>query len=260
MYPNYFEEEKNKSIYSKYKEWDEYFEDRPIRIAICIPTYDFKMHIPTVKTLMTMWKPEHYLLDQLGPTIDVNRNVLVERALSDPATTHILFLDSDTVLPYDMIARFLKFMEMDHVHMMSGIYYQKNIPFRTTQFMEFDEKKSTRIRVADYQEGELVKIQSAGAGALLIKREVFDRIEQPYFKFILSDTGNRYLGEDIYFFRKTEEAGLNLYVDTSIICQHMNGTTMFPAVFEQGFLEIGEASKKMGENKDKESVKQWLEL
>lgn len=260
MYPNYFEEEKNKTIHTKYQEWDEYFKDRPIRIAVCIPTYDFKVHIPTMRALMTMWKPEHYLLDKLGPTIDVNRNVLVEKALSDPDTTHILFVDSDTVLPYDMIARFLKFMEMDHIDMMSGIYYQKSMPFRTTQFMEFDEVQFTRIRVADYPEGSLVKIESAGAGALLIKREVFDKIEPPYYRFIMSESGVKYLGEDIHFFRKTEEAGLNLYVDTSIICQHINGTHMFPLMFEQGFLEIGEASKKLGENKDKESVIQWLGL
>ena len=126
MYPNYYEQEKDKSIQTNYKEWDEYFKDRKIRIAICIPTYDLKIYIPTMRSLMTMWKPEHYLLDKLGPTIDVNRNCLVDRALGNKETTHILFVDSDMILPHDMLSRFLKFMEMDHVDMMMGIYYQKS--------------------------------------------------------------------------------------------------------------------------------------
>lgn len=258
MYPNYFEEEKDKTIRDKYDEWDEYFKDQEIRIAICIPTYDLKIHIPTMISLATMWKPEHYYKHELGPTIGVNRNRLVDIALGDPHTTHVLFVDTDMILPHDMIARFLKFMELDNVDVMTGIYYQKNVPFRSTQFLEFTDKKFVRLRVADYPEGDLTKVESSGAGALLIKREVFEKIKPPYFEFILTNGGLNYLGEDIYFFRKTEEAGLGLYVDTSIIAQHINGTMIFPLMFEQGFLEIGKASKKLSENQDKESVKKWF--
>ena len=122
MYPNYHEKEKGKTIRAKYDEWDEYFKDQKIRIAICIPTYDLKIHIPTMVSLATMWKPEHYYLHELGPTIGVNRNRLVDKALGDSHTTHVLFVDTDMILPHDMIARFLKFMDMDHVDVMSGIY------------------------------------------------------------------------------------------------------------------------------------------
>jgi predicted peroxiredoxin len=257
---NYFEEEKDKTVHTKYAEWDEHFKDQGLRIAICIPTYDLKIHIPTMVSLMTMWKPEHYILEKLGPTIGVNRNNLVERALANNATTHILFVDTDMILPHDMIARFLKFMESDEVDMMTAIYFQKNIPFRSTQFLSFTKDKFKRLRAADYDEGELVKIHSSGAGAVLIKREVFDKIEKPYFKFILSKDGTKYIGEDIYFFRKAAEAGLNLYVDTSIIAQHMNGSQIYPLMFEQDYLRIGAACKKIGENQDKESVIQWLGL
>jgi len=260
MYPNYFETEKNMTIHTKYQKWDEYFKDQKFRIAICIPTYDLKIYIPTMKSLSTMWKPYHYYLDELGPAIDINRNKLVSRALSDPQTTHLLFIDTDMIIPHDLIARFLMFMELEKVHMVTGIYFQKNIPFRCTQFLSFDEEKFKRLRVADYPEGDLVEINSSGAGALLIKREVFNKIKPPYFQFIMSEDGESYLGEDIYFFRKTAEAGLNLYVDTSIICQHINGTMFIPLLFEQDYLCIGEKTKQLGENQEKECVKRWLGL
>jgi GT2 family glycosyltransferase len=207
-----------------------------------------------------MWKPENYYLYKLGPTIGVNRNCLVDKALSDSKTTHILFVDSDTVLPHNMIARFLKHMEREEADMMTGIYFQKNAAFRSTQFMNSKDKEFVRLRVADYNAGDFVQIESSGAGALLIKREVFDKIKTPYFNFIVSEDGLNYLGEDIYFFRKTEEAGLGLYVDTSIIAQHANGTLLFPLMFELDYLRVGEASKKMNENQDKERVTKWLGL
>ncbi|TET10494.1 hypothetical protein E3J84_03950 [Candidatus Aerophobetes bacterium] len=251
------------SIRDQYDLYDDSHMDKGYKVAICLPTYDMKVNIRTMISLATMWKPNHYYKYKYGPTIDVNRNVLVQEALLDEGTTHILFVDTDMIIPHNLLGRFLLHMEDDKtIDVMSGIYFQRDIPFRSTQFLEWGDEFFKRLRAADYPEGALVDIDAAGAGALLIKRDVFDKIKQPHFEFLLLNYGCQYLGEDITFFKKMKEAGLRTCVDTSIICQHIGAGLIVPLVFERGFLELGEATKMMGENKDlinKEGNKRWYE-
>jgi len=242
---NIHELEKDVTTEELYPYWNDMFKRADIKVLVAIPTYDFKIHLQVMMGLFMLWKPKEFAIRYSpGPTIDVNRNKLVDMALMDEKVTHVLFIDTDTMPPPNLLSRFLQYDEL----VMSGLYIQRMVPFRCTQFLKFSNNSFRRLRVADYPEGELVKVDSTGAGALLVKREVFERLEEPYFKFILTDGGKNYLGEDIYFCRKLAEEGIPIHVDTSIMCQHIEGGLAFPHLFEKGLLKIGEKMKDYGES------------
>ena len=56
-------------------------------------------------------------------------------------------------------------------------------------------------------------------GICLIKTEVFDNIEWPFWRNGLA-FGQKTIGEDVYFCKKLREAGYDLWVDPKLKCGH----------------------------------------
>ena len=53
-------------------------------------------------------------------------------------------------------------------------------------------------------------------GVMMVKREVFEKVEQPWFAIPYSTTGGHYIGEDVFFCRKAREAGYEILVDHAL--------------------------------------------
>ena len=67
----------------------------------------------------------------------------------------------------------------------------------------------------------LVPTRVCGTGCLLVTRQVFERVERPWFK-----CSARKHGEDFYFTSKAREAGFQPYVDRSVIVGHEWGSAL----------------------------------
>lgn len=64
-------------------------------------------------------------------------------------------------------------------------------------------------------------IDGLATGCLFIKREVFEKLELPYFEFKYEkDTRNMIEGEDLGFCRKVNALGYQFFVDYSLCCKH----------------------------------------
>ena len=62
-----------------------------------------------------------------------------------------------------------------------------------------------------------------GTGCVLIQREVFAKLNPPFFEYGRhKEYWNKYRGEDTYFFNKCKEAGFSLFVDTGAQCGHIS--------------------------------------
>jgi GT2 family glycosyltransferase len=79
-----------------------------------------------------------------------------------------------------------------------------------------------------------------GAGFLLVRKEVFEAMEYPYFDATFmnkevedSPDISYFIGEDNYFCLKVQEAGFDIYLDTRIKSPHMSGPQCFPAKWKQ---------------------------
>lgn len=63
------------------------------------------------------------------------------------------------------------------------------------------------------------EVDAGGAGCLLIRKDVLGKVRWPYFKWIEKADGSQ-VGEDIYFFKKCNAAGLRVKVDPLVLCNH----------------------------------------
>lgn len=143
-------------------------------------------------------------------TIPYAQNVLVEQALSDPEITHVLFVEEDTVMPEHALADMLK-LDGDIVCIDYGVAGYSCI---------------TRVK-------ETNEILWCGLGCTLVKREVFDKLEKPYFRsdkaLLLNDwpeikwinAGEQaYGGQDIWFCMQARDAGFTIKQAPGE-CQHL---------------------------------------
>lgn len=64
-------------------------------------------------------------------------------------------------------------------------------------------------------------IDGIATGCLFIKREVFDKLERPYFEFKYDPISRQPIeGEDIGFILKMHKLGIKFFIDFSMVCKH----------------------------------------
>jgi len=151
--------------------------------------------------------------------IDKNRTQLVSLSLKNPAVTHCLFIDTD-VIPDDK--NFLDIMVSYDLSIIGLLCTKKCPPYEPILWKHDapEEEKKNGFWVGGLGKG-LVEVDATGTGCLLVKREVFEVMKEPYFKFISSYDDNIFQSEDVYFLNKAQSRGYKVYVDTEHTCTHL---------------------------------------
>lgn len=144
---------------------------------------------------------------------DVSRNKCVEAFLKTDCDV-LWFLDDDQI-PLEDIYELLD-KDFDIIAPLTYIYQEHNlIP---NLFMIDDNKK----RIKKDTDIGLEKVDACGMGCVFIKRDVFEKIQKPYFKFLTNDEHNLVTeSETFYFFNKCKQQDINVFVDTSRNCGHI---------------------------------------
>ncbi len=129
-----------------------------------------------------------------------------------PRPTHILFVDYD-VLPRHNTLK--KLLEHDK-DIISGTYpiVQK---FKLSWCLS--RKKPFELMEIKDLPKDPFKAHVASNGMLLVKMDVFDNIEWPYWRNKYFEDGVK-TGADIYFFEKAAAAGYDIWVDPKLTCGH----------------------------------------
>lgn len=147
-------------------------------------------------------------------SIDASRNLIVEHAL-EIGYDYIMWIDSDMILPKNTLTTLMSH-DKDVV---SGVYAYKLIGAENAVTKRFKDKAKDiyeDIPLKEITESKrLIEVDGVGFGCVLTKVDVFRHIKKPWFRY----TPN--MGEDIYFCRKAQKAGYQVYLDTSILCGHV---------------------------------------
>lgn len=151
--------------------------------------------------------------------IDVTRNLMVTAFLQSDYT-HLLMLDIDHVHPTDIIQKLARwFILYPHIQVVSGLNFRRGEPFDPVAGMDF-YANGKRKTLTTWEPG-LLKVKEVGGASLMVSKEVFARIEPPWFYNIYDEVWqNSYPGEDIGFSRKCNDAGIDIYVDTTTSSPH----------------------------------------
>lgn len=151
-------------------------------------------------------------------------NGLVRDFLNTPDATHMLHLEADMIIPDHTIE---KLLEIDKP-IVSGIYFLRNGNGQPCLY-----KKSISLKglnpygqspVSLFPENRPFQINGCtGLGCLLIKRDVFEAMEPPWFQ--LRDGADGY-GSDMYFFHHAHKAGIEIWVHPGVACGQIDYTVV----------------------------------
>lgn len=183
-------------------------------VMVCVPT-DGDIRSETTQAIFAICNNHNdgagFLSIRAHPT-DRCRNQCVHAFLASPHS-HLLFIDSDVVPP----ACCLEMMLAIKQSVVCGIY-PLVIENKLCTSVAQKIAPNTYGFLHDYPD-EPFEIDAAGMGCCLIAREVFERIDHPWFKFQVREDGNQ-TGEDIYFFERCAEIGIRPIVLPQILCGH----------------------------------------
>jgi hypothetical protein len=149
-----------------------------------------------------------------GRPTDYIRNGIVSLFLKTDCT-HLFFLDADIEPPLDAIERLLAL----DVPLASGCY-----PVLMQQGLRWtlaNKDSDNKYRLIEHlpSADRPFTVAACGAGCLLIRRDIFDKIKWPWFRWVEREDGTQE-SEDIFFFRNCNEQGFFVTVDPFVLCNH----------------------------------------
>ena len=152
---------------------------------------------------------------------DLARNTIGEGLLESKQFTHVLMLDADHRHPVDIVERLRRWVEEDPKRLVvAGMAFRRGKPFDPCVYME-DTEAGKVYTPAEWPKG-LLKVDLVGTAAMLISKEVFQRLKRPWFAMDYSGAEDRaYPGEDMWFCRRCKEAGIDINVDTTCVSPHL---------------------------------------
>ena len=185
-----------------------------VKLGIGVPHNFHSVPMAFFDSFITMETPPFVYIRSSAGQIEDMRNGLVREALA-AGCTHLIMMDTDQVYHPRTIRKLLS----HKLPIVGCLVYRRYPPFDP---LMFKGTQSKYLNINTWREGELVKVDATGTGCLLFDMKVFKILPEPWFKHILPGDGIEEEGEDFYFCRNAREAGLEIYVDTSIPCGHLS--------------------------------------
>lgn len=142
-----------------------------------------------------------------------------------PRPSHILFLDAD-VLPRRNTLK--KLLEHDK-DIVTGVY---NIAQEGKLYWSVSRDETFSAIDLEELPKNPFKVTLCGFGVVLIKTEVFEKLEWPYWENIRTPGGVK-RGEDLYFCRKARDAGFDIWCDPKVKCNHVRMSGLLSIASEQ---------------------------
>ena len=205
------------------------------RVLLAVPTFENIMP-DTLKALWDMDKGGHDVLFEFvrGYDCATARNKAALRAM-ELGADYLMMVDNDVTVPNDALVNLIGHGE----DVVSGYYAhrdQDNVyKGRTcacklkkddgTYWFNYPlESEWTADELREKRENgvNLVQIHGGGMGCILIRTDVFRRIDYPFFDWVnYSDERRSMLSEDLYFCEKVKADFTPMYVDTRVACGHL---------------------------------------
>lgn len=121
--------------------------------------------------------------------------------------THIFMVDTDMIYPPDM----LDFLLEDNRDIVGVVAYKRTPPYFPCVFAKVEGEEY--YKSVNVVKKGIMRCDSVGFGAILIKMDVFFKIPQPWFWIDKK-------GHDVNFCEKAREYGFDIHVDTDMVIGH----------------------------------------
>jgi hypothetical protein len=160
--------------------------------------------------------------------IDEGRNQQITFAKSMAVKPdYVFFIDADNTFKYDTL---LKLVEANKP-VVSGIYFQRNKPYYPVAF------KNNKLKIAEFftefRKGKLEEVDYVGAGCLLVKMKVLNKMKYPYWYMYRNIKSMSTIGEDIVFCGLIKNLGYKIYLHCGTEVGHIGGKMIDISDWEQ---------------------------
>jgi len=229
-------------------------------VAICTPhgAQAFPDYYRAIMEMQLQWQQHTFVHVEIDTMIvSKARNALVTSA-RDAKCEVVWFIDNDTLPSPDagiMIDQALQ------LQVVSGVYYNRRPPFPPQVYEAADNDGFVGMYwpVMEYPDGGLREEAAIGAGCVCVRIDVFEKLTanwearakkaaeevsdlpirnivanlSPWFEFLEKK------GEDMYFSERLKEAGIPIWVNWDIKCEHIG----YARYSEQHFLALRDQGK-----------------
>lgn len=145
--------------------------------------------------------------------------------------THILWLDDDHTFNPDMLCYLARNGDKDCV---SALYYGRTQPLPVAYVKDTNPDIYKHYTLL-YPPSGIYEVDAVGFGALLMRRDVLDRMKPHYFRF--NDCG-----EDIYFCVHAKQQGVKIWLDGSYQLGHIGDPEIVGRAQHDRYMQENEAS------------------
>jgi hypothetical protein len=141
--------------------------------------------------------------------------------------THLLWIDDDHTFNPDMAVYLARHGDKD---MVSALYYGRTQHLPVAYVKDKTDDPYKHYPLVEVP-NKLVQVDAVGFGALLMRRDVLDRVPEPWF------TIDYRAGEDIAFCVSAKRAGVTIYVDGSYRLGHIGDPVIVTEAEYKRYLE-----------------------
>jgi len=179
-------------------------------------------------------------------------NSLVHAARDDIAKAtiegkydYLCFIDSDMVFGGAAVDQLVE----DGKDIVTGLYFKRKYPYspvlyKTIGGEEEEGKTGGAIPYVDYPRNAVFRCEAAGAGMLLIRREVLEDVYAKTGKLFEPFDG---LGEDFSFNLRAKRCGWEMWCDSRVVCGHIGKLIVDDKLFDQLYASLPEGTEDKSE-------------
>lgn len=164
-----------------------------------------------------------------GNQIGRQRQNLIDYWADKMETDWLLWVDSDIVINPQILKILCDSVKENNIEIITGVYFiSKEAEASLMQPMPciFKDVNNNLIEhIHPLPENQLIEIDCAGMGIVLMNRSVIKKLRKNFPEESLfaeeQGLGDKFIGEDIVFFRKIKKSGIKLYSHTGAIAKHI---------------------------------------
>lgn len=201
-----------------------------MKILIAIPCMD-TVQVGFAESLLNITKPEGTRVCFKPNSLIYDSRNLISLTAMENDFDRVLWIDSDMIVPPDILTTLSRDMDELNAEMVTGLYVTRHAPVKPVIYDHLEEPgrdetgnlTSRLSTMHDYPANDVFRIAACGFGCVMTSTKL---LRQVWNKFGPAFAPFPWCGEDIAFCYRVQQLGIPIYCDSRVSCGHI-GTAVY---------------------------------